>query len=166
MTQVQEPNLPPSIQNHHKDLSDNERADGPVTASRKSSLVLLAEDNHVSANVAVRLLKKHGYENVAVVENGFEAVQFVQAHIDVKVILMDCQMPVMDGFSATKLIREAGNLLPIIALTASAEQDNSHRCLECGMTDVVIKPFDIQNLVKKIDNYVSLPTLQSSTFGA
>src|SRR5206468_1702325 len=104
--------------------------------------ILAAEDNTVNKMVIVRLLKKAAYD-VDVVDNGVQAVEaMAQQHYDA--ILMDCRMPVMDGFEATAAIRtaEAGTdrHIPIIALTASAMDADRDRCLASGMDAFLTKP--------------------------
>jgi CheY-like chemotaxis protein len=103
--------------------------------------VLVVEDNAVSQRLAVRMLEK-----VQIVpdlaSNGLEAVEmFQQRHYDL--ILMDCQMPEMNGYEATREIRRreaAGTRVNIIALTAEALAGSRERCLACGMDDLIVKP--------------------------
>ncbi len=110
-----------------------------------SARVLLAEDNATNAEIATEILRAIGCE-VAVVRNGAEAVAAYRdgAH---EIILMDCQMPVMDGYEATHAIRElegtraTASPLPIIALTANALPGDRERCLKAGMNDHLPKPF-------------------------
>jgi two-component system sensor histidine kinase/response regulator len=111
--------------------------------------VLLAEDNPINQQVAVYMLQKLSYQ-VKAVENG-QAVLDALAESDYGAILMDCQMPVMDGFTATRAIRRqeaARGLphLPIIALTASTMQGDRERCLAAGMDDFLSKPFKREQL--------------------
>jgi signal transduction histidine kinase/DNA-binding response OmpR family regulator len=118
--------------------------------------VLLAEDNAVNQTLAVRLLEKRGH-TVVVVENGREAVSAVQES-DFDLVLMDVQMPGMDGYEATTLIRameknstESQGRLPIVALTAHARKEDEARCLEVGMDSYVSKPIDSTKLFSVID---------------
>jgi CheY-like chemotaxis protein len=111
--------------------------------------VLLAEDNPVNQEVAKAMLEALGLD-VTIVENGRRAVQeFSKARYDI--VLMDCQMPEMDGYEATRAIRRSGlpvpadpslNPVPIIALTAHAMQGVKEECLAAGMNDYVSKPFN------------------------
>jgi len=115
--------------------------------------VLLAEDNAVNQRVAQRILEKSGY-SVVVVDNGKKAVdEFFQQHFDL--VLMDVQMPKMDGFEATAAIREreewSANRTPIIALTAHAMSGDRERCLESGMDAYVQKPIDATELLSTIE---------------
>ena len=112
-----------------------------IAESRRSVRVLLAEDNPVNQQVAVAMLVKRGHE-VHVVGNGREAVD-AAAEREYDVVLMDIQMPEMDGFEATQAIRATprGAKLPIIALTAHALSGERERCLAHGMTEYLAKPF-------------------------
>lgn len=109
--------------------------------------VLLAEDNEVNQEVAVAMLRSLGCEVVAV-PNGACAVERIGAD-DFDLLLMDCQMPEMDGFEATRAIRAGetgGERLPIVALTAHAMHFDRESCLEAGMDDYVSKPFSKDDL--------------------
>jgi CheY-like chemotaxis protein len=118
--------------------------------------VLLVEDNEVNRIVATRLLEKMGYQTEAV-RNGRQACEAVRhGHYDV--ILMDLQMPEMDGFEATRHIRSAGGdsgQTPVIALTASAMEGDRERCLSKGMDDYLAKPLDPALLAQIVDKWVS-----------
>src|SRR5438876_5298219 len=122
-----------------------------IAESRKSLRVLLAEDNPVNQQVAVAMLVKRGHE-VHVSSNGREAVDAVTER-DYDVVLMDIQMPEMDGFEATHAIRELpkGKDLPIIGLTAHALSGERDRCLSHGMTDYLAKPFKAHELFALVE---------------
>jgi PAS domain S-box-containing protein len=130
------------------------RSAEPLAASRAFSgaRVLLAEDNRVNRMFAGEILRQAGMECHAV-ENGRQALESIQEE-RFDLILMDCQMPEMDGFDATRRIRElerngqlAGHL-PVIALTANAIKGDRERCVEAGMDDYLSKPFEPQALFK------------------
>jgi len=113
--------------------------------------ILLVEDNKVNQQVASFMLKKFGC-SFSVAENGFEAIKILaEPSTRFDLVLMDCQMPVMDGYEATQEIR-AGSAgedyreLPIIALTANAMQGDREKCLAAGMNDYVTKPIQIDQL--------------------
>ncbi|MFN8606698.1 MAG: response regulator [Vulcanimicrobiota bacterium] len=113
---------------------------------RSRTRILVAEDNTVNQRVAVRILEKAGY-SCDVVANGAEAVQAVTSiHYDA--VLMDCQMPVMDGYSATLQIRRTHPDLLIIAATAGVTNEERDRCREAGMTDFVAKPIQADSLLQ------------------
>jgi PAS domain S-box-containing protein len=114
--------------------------------------VLLAEDNPVNQRVAKFLLEKLGYR-VDIAASGVEVLEKMSGN-DYDSILMDCQMPEMDGFSATAEIRkrEAGSRhIPIVAMTAHAMQGDRQRCIEAGMDEYVSKPISIEGLRQALD---------------
>jgi CheY-like chemotaxis protein/HPt (histidine-containing phosphotransfer) domain-containing protein len=117
--------------------------------------ILLAEDNSINQKLAVVLLQKAGY-SVDAVENGAQALEKVQVN-PYSVILMDVQMPEMDGLEATRKIREleegTGQHIPIIAMTAHAMQGDRERCLEAGMDDYVSKPLEPKVLFNALDRW-------------
>jgi CheY-like chemotaxis protein len=124
-------------------------------AVREGVKVLLVEDNKVNQKVAIAILRKAGCQ-VEAVENGQDAIQRV-AKIVYDIVLMDCQMPVMDGFEATARIREMGGAkskTPIIAITAHAMKDDRQKCLDGGMDDYISKPVSRNELVALINKYV------------
>src|SRR5437016_1082388 len=122
-----------------------------IAESRKSLRVLLAEDNPVNQQVAVAMLVKRGHE-VHVSSNGREAVDAVTER-DYDVVLMDIQVPEMDGFEATHAIRELpkGKDLPIIGLTAHALSGERDRCLSHGRPDYLAKPFKAHELFALVE---------------
>jgi signal transduction histidine kinase/CheY-like chemotaxis protein len=126
------------------------RPEGPAL---ESVSVLVVEDNQVNQMITTSLLTINGAQ-VQVADNGEQAIQMVESsHFDV--ILMDCQMPVMDGYEATKQIRhiQASKKLqstPIIALTAHAFQSDRDKCLSVGMNGHLAKPVDPQKLVQAV----------------
>jgi len=122
-----------------------------IAESRHTLRILLAEDNLVNQQVATAMLVKRGHQ-VDVVGNGREAVDAIGTH-DYDLVLMDIQMPEMDGFAATQAIRALprGRSLPIIALTAHALSGERERCLERGMTGYLAKPFKAHDLFAAIE---------------
>lgn len=123
--------------------------------------ILLAEDNYVNQQLMLRVLAKDGHE-VFLATNGQEAVDLL-AREAVDVVLMDCQMPVLDGYEATGVIRKlnrtsrSGQRLPIIALTANALAGDREKCLAAGMDDHVTKPIVFNQLFEAIARHVALP---------
>jgi len=140
-----------------KTLSSRERepaAPGRSAGGRKPR-ALVAEDNLLNQRVAARLLRKAGLE-VDVVANGREAVESALS-TSYDLILMDCQMPVMDGFEATELIRRRegdGRHTPICALTAHAMDSDREKCLAAGMDGYIAKPVGLDKLREVIDELV------------
>jgi CheY-like chemotaxis protein len=129
-----------AIYNALVDLLTAERLP-PPTPCITPPRVLVAEDNHINQVVAVAMLKKLGY-TAAVAQNGREAVEMC-SHDDFAAVLMDCQMPQLDGYDATREIRgqeTGGRRVPIIAVTAHAMTSDRDACLEAGMDDYISKP--------------------------
>ena len=124
--------------------------------SRRKLRILLAEDNKVNQLVAARLLEKRGH-TVVIAGNGREALAALDepGSGGFDLILMDVQMPDMDGFEATGIIRarekSSGTHLPIIAMTAHAMKGDEERCLAAGMDGYVSKPIQVEQLFATID---------------
>lgn len=116
--------------------------------------ILLVEDYKHSQIIVTRLLKKNNFESIVVVENGAEALEQVKKQ-KFQLILMDMQMPVMNGFEATEKIRQIPDYkdTPIIALTAFAMKGDREKCLEAGATDYIPKPIDSQEFIEKVKHY-------------
>ncbi len=115
--------------------------------------ILVVDDNNINQMVAEGILNKLGFE-IHTAENGKTAIEKL-AEKKYSVILMDCQMPVMDGFEATRAIREMADVnsnykLPIIAMTANAIQGDREKCLAAGMDDYISKPLNPQELVDMV----------------
>jgi len=120
--------------------------------------ILLAEDNTINQKIALRILeKKLGY-HADVVTNGREAVESLEK-FDYDLVLMDCQMPEMDGYDATRRIRDKNSSvrnhrIPVIAMTANAMKGDREKCLEAGMDDYVTKPVDFKKLSDAIGKHL------------
>jgi PAS domain S-box-containing protein len=126
----------------------------PVPSPSAVRRVLLAEDNLVNQKVALRILERLRAK-VDVVSNGAEAV-VAAARQSFDLILMDCQMPELDGFQATAAIRSheaLGRRIPIIALTANAMQGDRERCIESGMDDYLAKPVRSDELARMLEKW-------------
>ena len=122
-------------------------APAPASPGAGAVRVLVAEDNPVNQKVAAAMLKRLGYR-VDVVANGSEAVDAVE-HVPYAAVLMDCQMPEMNGYEATEEIRRReppGHHIPIVALTASAIKGDEDKCLAAGMDAYVTKPVTVKAL--------------------
>jgi CheY-like chemotaxis protein len=132
--------------------------EGPAPRSAKlrpAARLLLAEDNPVNQRVATAMLEHLGF-NVDVVADGSEAVKAADAK-PYQAILMDCQMPILDGYEAASEIRRAegpGTRIPIIAVTASAMKSDERRCLAAGMDDFLPKPLNMKSLGALLDHWV------------
>jgi len=122
----------------------------PAIESIRPRLILVAEDNVVNQRVALRTLQKMGHE-VVVASNGREAVDAARQR-SFDLILMDVQMPVMDGFEATAALRDQEKLrVPIVAMTAHAMAGDRELCLSAGMDDYLSKPIDADALTAIIE---------------
>jgi CheY-like chemotaxis protein len=140
--------------------------------------ILVAEDNLINQKLTVRLLEKLGYQ-ADVVENGREAIAAL-ARNSYAMVLMDCQMPLLDGLEATRLIREREQArelsiphstlnihhprhIPIVALTANAMSGDRERCLAAGMNDYLTKPIRKENLKGALDRWIAAPIHPQAT---
>ncbi|ETX00566.1 MAG: hypothetical protein ETSY1_10765 [Candidatus Entotheonella factor] len=133
----------------------------PLSDTQWDAHILLAEDSPVNQEVATHMLQAMGCQVTSVV-NGREALDAIQ-HTRYDLVLMDCQMPAMDGFSATRAIRQhlaenGGDHLPIIALTAYAMSGDRERCLEAGMDDYLSKPFTETQLRTILTRWLTMPS--------
>ncbi len=135
--------------------------------SKRDIHILLAEDEFINQTLAIALLEGEGWQ-VASVNNGREAVQALAAD-DFDLILMDIQMPDMDGLKATALIREnekrTGEHIPIIAMTAHAMKGDRERCLDAGMDGYIPKPIDINKMLEEINRVLEVDCLERPLAG-
>ena len=129
----------------HSKLSQQEARDDAI---------LLVEDNKLNIKLAVKLMAVLGFQ-LDVAHDGLEALEMVQAK-EYDLVLMDCQMPNMDGYEATEAIRALPNFsqLPIVAMTAHAMSENRDRCMEVGMNDYLSKPIKREELQRVLNLYL------------
>ena len=133
--------------------SEDPRNISPAPSNGKS--ILLVEDNPISQNVEMRLLKESGYSVVAVT-NGKDAIEAAKTN-EFSLILMDVEMPNMDGIKATELIRKLDSpvkQVPIIAVTAHSSMKDREMCLASGMNDYIAKPININFMKMTIDQWL------------
>ena len=136
---------------------DSVRPDAALAAPRlpRTLRVLLAEDNIVNQKITLRMLEKRGWTAKAA-ENGKQVLEYLDTE-KFDVILMDAQMPVLDGYETTRVIRQreqsTGGHIPIIALTARAMAGDRKKCLDCGMDSYVAKPIDRQKMYETIEGF-------------
>jgi signal transduction histidine kinase/CheY-like chemotaxis protein len=124
--------------------------------SKRRGVVLVVEDNSTNSRVISLLLNKLGFEH-QLVGSGKDAVEKVCAQ-DFSLVLMDCQMPIMDGYEATRRIRSLGGArgrVPIVAMTASALVGDKERCLQSGMDDYLTKPVRLEVLVAALKRWMN-----------
>ncbi|XZG70269.1 response regulator [Chitinibacteraceae bacterium HSL-7] len=148
------------------DMLDTHPRGGVVTKHsvrehHASRPLLLAEDNPINQRVMVLLLEKLGYR-VDVVENGAAALHAAREQ-PYPLILMDCQMPEMDGLEATRQLRAAGITIPIIALTANAFDSDRAECMAAGMDDFLTKPVKPDELSERLLHWLSQPGTAGAT---
>lgn len=131
-------------------------------SSGKGHSVLLVEDNQVNQLVAKTILSKLGY-NVMIAFNGKEAVDLIKAN-SFDAILMDCHMPVMDGYDATRIIRTELNKkdLPIIAVTANVMHGDREKCYSAGMDDYITKPYERHVLLEMLEKWIDIKNNKES----
>lgn len=140
-------------------VSEIQDSTGPVFGHDLNQLaiknihVLLVEDNKVNQLVAQKFLNNWGI-SVTVAQNGEEALELIQKQA-FNLVLMDLQMPKMDGYQATKAIRSLGIDVPILALTASVRIGQKNRAIEVGMNDFLVKPLTPTDLYAKISRFIS-----------
>jgi two-component system, sensor histidine kinase and response regulator len=144
-------------------MSTKVRPDSPVTGSPATRTVspglgkvLIAEDNAINQRVVAIMLSRLGYSTDVASEGAAVLEMLQKQHYDV--VLMDCQMPGMDGYEATKAIRALPSevsKIPIIAVTANALPGQRERCLSIGMNDYISKPIQIELLASTLRKYLA-----------
>ncbi|KAB5582746.1 hsp90-like protein [Coniochaeta sp. 2T2.1] len=156
-----EPTSTPSIKNDPSEFMDY----ADLARIPKEQLrICIAEDNAINAKIAIQYMQRLGYTKVDSYDNGMKAVEGLRRKAlegtPYHVILMDVQMPVLDGYEATKLLRndpiEAVRKILVIAMTASAIQGDREKCLAAGMNDYLAKPVRSDVLKKKLETYLGV----------
>jgi CheY-like chemotaxis protein len=136
------------------DGSAHSESRDPSVQANEPPRILMAEDNPINQRVGKLILQRAGF-NIDIVADGNEALEAHQAR-PYDLILMDCQMPMMDGFEASQKIRELAQPQPvIIAVTANALVGERERCLNAGMDDYLSKPFQAEQLIAMVKKWVA-----------
>lgn len=145
----------PMLSASSSDVTELERVENGGVNFPTSSRILLVEDNPINAELALALLEDLAIE-ADLASNGLEALDLIAKH-RYQLVLMDCQMPVMDGYETTHKIRQSEKLknLPIIALTANAMNGDREKCLAAGMSDYLSKPIDPDALEQKLAHWLT-----------
>ncbi|KAK9357509.1 histidine kinase [Lipomyces starkeyi] len=148
-------------------ISNDDFAESDAPEPRKIH-ILVAEDNRVNQQVALRMLNLEKITGVVIATDGYEAIEKLKMSCDsgqyFDIIFMDIQMPNMDGLKATRVIRqELDYRYPIVALTAYADDSNVKECMEAGMNDFLAKPFKRQQLHEILDKYCDQAARQASS---
>jgi CheY-like chemotaxis protein len=128
----------------------------PLSYELKQKRILVAEDNFVNQKVITGYLNRIGY-SADIVSNGLEALSILRSK-RYDIVLMDCQMPELDGYEATELIRANASpfqFVPIVAMTANAIKGDRERCIEVGMNDYISKPLMIRDLYLILDRWLA-----------
>jgi PAS domain S-box-containing protein len=138
------------------------------TSEQKKANILVVEDNYINQQVVIEMLKNLNCK-YHLAENGQQAIDVLKSHNEsFDLILMDCQMPLMNGYNATKHIRANedrmfDNNIPIIALTANAMKGDDIKCFEAGMSDYLAKPFLSEQLVEMLHKWIFLDRQRNNT---
>lgn len=132
--------------------------------NKNDTRILLVEDNPTNQKLALKMVKKQGY-NADLASNGKEAVEAL-INVNYHLVLMDIQMPVMDGLEATRIIRDSSSdvknhLVPIVAMTAHAMAGDKEKCLDAGMTDYLSKPINLTEFTRIFKTYLNVVERQS-----
>lgn len=156
-----------TVQFESTEASDSyiERLDGPVNAGKgiiplEDVRILAAEDHMMNQTFLKKLFLNCGIEHYKIVEDGRSALRVLERE-DFDVILMDCHMPELDGYEATKAIRGLENALkaktPIVAMTANAMEEDEQKCLDVGMNSYISKPIDVAYFKSVLSQWVRFP---------
>ena len=130
-----------------------------VNLIKPGTTIILAEDNKINQQIVGELLSREGFE-VKIANNGLEVLEVLEEDkLDYKLILMDIQMPLLNGREATKIIRETKTKyqkIPIIAMTAHALEEERQKCFEVGMNDFLTKPLEIEKMFVALSKYIDI----------
>ncbi|MBK8187408.1 MAG: response regulator [Cellvibrio sp.] len=161
--------LAAKVKNREGDIRNFKTHSAQVVRHQFQARLLLVEDNPVNQEVALAMLQNLGL-HPHLAKNGQEALNWLHSH-SVDLVLMDCQMPIMDGFEATRLWRlheheKSLTALPIIAITANAVLGDREKCLDAGMSDYLSKPFNLDQLMEVMSRWIPCKTEMKELFDA
>jgi signal transduction histidine kinase/CheY-like chemotaxis protein len=146
--------IPLNIATAKKDKIEKLITPERCSVTSRDAHILIAEDNVINQLVAVNMLKKLGFTKIDVVTDGLEVLKALEK-IPYDLIFMDCEMPEMDGYDATRKIRVAlKKHIPIIAMTAHALKGDKEKCLDAGMNDYLSKPIDRKELIRALEQWL------------
>jgi signal transduction histidine kinase/ActR/RegA family two-component response regulator len=156
----------PLVRGETTECTDAQLPNSGAKADFVGKRILLVEDNDINQMVCVGLLTSMGVteSDVTVAENGVAALAFHHPGNRYDLILMDCQMPEMDGFTATRHLRAQGVDTPIVALTANAMMGDRDRCVAAGMTDYLTKPIEPSKLAETLNRYLRRPDAREGSW--
>lgn len=141
-----------SFENSSKNNKSISKAGNFDLLTNHSYKILVVEDNPINQIITRKIIEKNNY-TCKVANDGFSAIEVLKEK-EFDIILMDINMPVMNGFDTTKKIRSMGITIPVIALTAFDRDEIMDEALSCGVNDVLIKPFESEKLFKLIDSFI------------
>lgn len=116
--------------------------------------VLIVDDSQIMRKIIIGVLKKLGVNETLEATNGYEAVDEMNRHDDIGLVLMDWNMPVMNGLEAVVKIRENGNKVPIVMCTTEAEKERVIEAIKAGSSDYLVKPFKPKDIQLKLNKYL------------
>lgn len=152
----------PAVENH----TDEHITHHPGAIPAAEIRVLVAEDHELNQAFMTKLFKSMGVENFTIIGNGREAVELVENQ-NFDLVLMDCHMPEINGYDATRAIRNLtdsiASEIPIVAMTANAMAEDRALCLEAGMNDFISKPFEIADFKKILSQWIIFPQTEKTT---
>ncbi|MBN2844117.1 MAG: response regulator [Sedimentisphaerales bacterium] len=143
--------LKTKINQSYEDQGDDQQ---PSALPGRTVRVLIADDDDVNLKLTIKLLTKAGYDTDTA-HNGQEAIEKLQQQ-NYDVVLMDMQMPVMDGLEATRMIRKLEIDIPIIALTANAFESDRKNCINAGMNDYLSKPLKRDKVINCVNKWIAV----------
>ncbi|MGP1677350.1 MAG: response regulator, partial [Burkholderiales bacterium] len=138
-------------------IAEDRRTPSPSSHGRSAARLLIVEDNAVNMRVLRGVLAKLGYDRIDSAHDGVEAVAAASTE-NYDLVLMDCQMPKMDGYEATRRLRDLGVKTPIVAMTAHAMSGDREKCLAAGMDDYLTKPILVAKAAKTLEKWLAATT--------